>query len=111
MMFDDREHDHVMNTDKMRPTLPPTHEALIKKEENDEELKNFKIKNKDQLKTLIYLINQNYGVGAANNIGVKLKLKNHLPSDNFKTKKDFLQQLKIALLKEPDSDQTVVFLK
>ena len=100
-----------MNTDKLRPTLPPTHEALIKKDEDDEEkLKNFKIKDKDQLKTLIYLINKNYGVGAANNIGIKLKLKNTLPSENFKTKKDFLQQLRIALLKDPVDEQTVVYL-
>ena len=52
----------------------------------------------DELKTLIYLMNKNYGVGSANNIGVKLKIKKKLPSSNFKTRKDFLEQLRIAIM-------------
>ena len=43
-------------------------------------------------------MNRNYGVGSANNIGIKLKIKKKLPSDNFKTKKDFLEQLRIAIM-------------
>ena len=54
----------------------------------------------DELKTLIYLMNKNYGVGSANNIGVTLRLKKKLPSNNFKTKKDFLEQLRIAIITE-----------
>ena len=45
----------------------------------------------DQLKNLIYLMNLKYGVGSAKNIGVSLKLRNKLPSEHFKTKKDFLE--------------------
>ena len=52
------------------------------------------------MKTLIYLMNKNYGVGSANNIGVTLRLKKKLPSNNFKTKKDFLEQLRIAIMTE-----------
>ena len=51
----------------------------------------------DELKTLIYLMNKNYGVGSANNIGVTLKINKKLPS-NLKTRKDFLEQLRIAIL-------------
>ena len=43
-------------------------------------------------------MNKNYGVGSANNIGIKLKIKKKLPSNNFKTKKDFLEQLRIAIM-------------
>ena len=50
---------------------------------------------------MIYLINKEYGVGAANDISVTLKLKNKMPSQHFKAKKDFLAQLRIALLKDP----------
>ena len=52
------------------------------------------------MKTLIYLMNKNYGVGSANNIGVTLRLKKKLPSNNFKTKKDFLEQLRVAIMTE-----------
>ena len=52
------------------------------------------------MKTLIYLMNKNYGVGSANNFGVTLRLKKKLPSNNFKTKKDFLEQLRIAIMTE-----------
>ena len=52
----------------------------------------------DELRTLIYLMNKNYGVGSANNVGIKLKIKKKLPSNNFKTKKDFLEQLRIAIM-------------
>ena len=58
----------------------------------------------DQLKNLIYLLNLKYGVGSAKNIGVSLKLRNKLPSENFKTKKDFLAQLRRSLLKSPQMD-------
>ena len=61
----------------------------------------------DQLKTLIYLINRNYGVGAARNIGVTLKLRNKLPSENFKTKRDFLQQLRQSLLQNGTTSITL----
>ena len=46
-------------------------------------------------------MNLNYGVGSANNIGVSLKLRNKLPSENYKTRKDFLEQLRKVLLKNP----------
>lgn len=101
-----RERFHVESTDKLRPTLPPTHESLIKQDET--EFEDYKLKDLDQLKTLIYLINKNYGVGAANNVNVKLKLKAKLPSENFKTKKDFLEQLKILLLKEPKTEASLL---
>ena len=52
------------------------------------------------MKTLIYLMNKNYGVGSANKIGVTLRLKKKSPSNNFKTKKDFLEQLRIAIMTE-----------
>ena len=52
----------------------------------------------DELKTLIYLMNKNYGVGSAKDIGIKLKITKKLPSNNFKTKKDFLEQLRIAIM-------------
>ena len=57
----------------------------------------------DQLKNLIYLMNLKYGVGSANNIGVSLKLRNKLPSEHFKTKKDFLEQLRKTMLENPQS--------
>ena len=57
----------------------------------------------DQLKNLIYLMNLNYGVGSASNISISLKLRNKLPSENFKTKKDFLTQLRKTLLKNPQN--------
>ena len=43
-------------------------------------------------------MNKNYGVGSAKNIGIKLKITKKLPSNNFKTKKDFLEQLRIAIM-------------
>ena len=52
----------------------------------------------DELKTFIYLINKYYGIGAARDLGITLKLKHKLPSQNFKTKKDFLEQLRLTLL-------------
>ena len=57
----------------------------------------------DQLKNLIYLMNLKYGVGSAKKISVSLKLRNKLPSENFKTKKDFLEQLRKTLLKNPQN--------
>ena len=62
----------------------------------------------DQLKTLIQLINRNYGVGAARNIGVTLKLRNKLPSENFKTKRDFLEQLRQSLLQNGTNSITTL---
>ena len=57
----------------------------------------------DQLRNLIYLMNLKYGVGSAKNIRVSLKLRNKLPSEHFKTKKDFLEQLKKTMLENPQS--------
>ena len=54
----------------------------------------------DQLKKHIYLMNLKYGVGSAKNIRVSLKLRNKLPSEHFKTKKDFLEPLKEDYVRE-----------
>jgi len=87
--------DEVEVTDKKRPTTAaPTKEELT---EVRRENRKFTLKNIDELKTLIYLMNKNYGVGSANNIGVTLKINKKLPS-NLKTRKDFLEQLRLAIL-------------
>jgi len=93
----------VLPTDKIRPiTAAPvsdqTHQNLIKENQNESNQKH-KFTSLDELKTFIYLINKNYGEGAARDVGITLKLKHKLPSQNFKTKRDFLEQLKITLLK------------
>ena len=59
------------------------------------------LKSKEEFLKLIYLINKHFGSEQAKNLEVKLKLKQKLPSSNFKTKKDFLEQLKRTLLKSP----------
>merc|ERR1711860_2668 len=93
--------EEISPTNKNRPTTPaPTHENL----EDQRLKKSFKLKNLDQLKNLIYLLNLKYGVGSAKDIGVSLKLRNKLPSENFKTKKDFLAQLRKTLLRSPQMD-------
>lgn len=116
LIFDREQFEALPATEKKRPskTLEITHQNLeIKPSESGlSHIRNigslifylnliFKVDISDELKTMIYLINKEYGVGAANDISVTLKLKNKMPSQHFKTKKDFLAQLRIALLKEP----------
>jgi len=59
------------------------------------------LKSKEEFLKLIYLINKHFGSEQAKQLEVNLRLKQKLPSSNFKTKKDFLEQLKLALLKSP----------
>jgi len=83
-------------TTKARPTTqPPTKEELRKMREP------VKLESKEEFLKLIYLINKYYGPEQAKKLEVSLKLKQKLPSSNFKTKKDFLEHLKKALLKTP----------
>merc|ERR1711874_325690 len=60
-----------------------------------------KLESKEEFLKLIYLINKHYGPEQAKKLEVSLKLKQKLPSSNFKTKKDFLEQLRKTLLKTP----------
>lgn len=83
-------------TTRARPTTqPPTKEELKKLNEP------VVLKSKEEFLKLIFLINKHYGPEQAKQLEVKLKLKQKLPSSNFKTKKDFLAQLKQTLLKSP----------
>ena len=59
-----------------------------------------------ELRSVINVLNRQYGAGAARDVKVTLKLKNKMPSQHFKTKRDFLAQLKFALLKTPEKSKT-----
>jgi len=88
--------DPIPVTTRARPTTqPPTKEELRKMKEP------IKLESKEEFLKLIYLINKHYGSEQAKNLEVTLNLNQKLPSSNFKTKKDFLEQLKQTLLKSP----------
>ena len=85
--------DPVPATKKLRPA--PTFEQLRQREEP------VKIKSTEEFLKLIYVLNKIYGAEQTKDIEVTLKLKDKMPSENYKTRKDFLEQLRQTLLKEP----------
>jgi len=92
-------------TQKKRPTKTPlTHEDLRESDIVENKTK-FMFQNLGELRSVINVLNRQYGAGAARDVKVTLKLKNKMPSQHFKTKRDFLAQLKFALLKTPEKSK------